>query len=146
MFLIGAAMRHHVDVQGMCTLHPSLDVDLWRPGPISYLCQHMGEQVLCIAQVAQGSTVELALVAGVWVSQPQGYECGRLTLPLVCRGVAKAPQSNVPPPLPGTSPPLAGGKASHRVLDLGELALPSPAAALRRKGLHLVRAAQWSWL
>ena len=62
----GAAAWDHIDVQGLCRTGPALQAEgLWRVSPISHWQQHLG------------STVELALVVGAWVSWASGHDCGR---------------------------------------------------------------------
>lgn len=62
----------HVGVQRLCKTVPHPQ---WM--------QLSGELATCLTGRAlervphPGSTVDLALVAGVWVGQPQGHECGR---------------------------------------------------------------------
>lgn len=73
--LVGAAYEDDVDVQGVSTTGPILH----------HWLQCFGQSWLCLSPVAalkrashapcSGIIVELALVAGVWVSQPP--ECGR---------------------------------------------------------------------
>lgn len=78
-----------------------------------------------------GSTAELALVAGVWLSGPQGRECGRPepTAALPWGGTSAEVMLSPAP----TFPPPAARKAAHRVVSSGALPLPCslPAATLR---------------
>lgn len=73
--MIGADAKDHEDGQVLCILallligcsiqeswsHLSLVAVLWRVGP----------------SPPMSSIIELVLVAGVWVGQPQVYECGK---------------------------------------------------------------------
>ena len=58
--LVWAAIGNHVDVQG-----------LRRTGPAPHWLQ-------CSGELAPSLTVELLLVAGVWVNQHQEHEYGRV--------------------------------------------------------------------
>lgn len=88
MSLVGTTTRDHADVQGLCITgpHSSLDAVLQRTGPISHWQHHSGEHLSPAPH--PGSKMELSLVAGVWVSWPEGMKVREPTLPLVCRGVA----------------------------------------------------------
>lgn len=83
---------------------PSLGLTLWRAGPSWW--QHSGEP-------RPGSTVELALTAGVWVNQPLEDECGRAD------AVTHLPWG-------GTATQMATSgswERAHRVMSLGKLTL-----------------------
>ena len=54
---------------------PSLAAVFWIAGSMSHQLQHLGEWACRVPH--PGSTVEPTLIAGVWVSRPQGFECGR---------------------------------------------------------------------
>lgn len=65
---------------------PSRDAELWSAGPISHEAAVLRR---ASPEPHPGSIVELALEAGVLVSQPEGMSVGELTAPLICPGVAR---------------------------------------------------------
>lgn len=71
MSLVWAAARHHVDVQRVCITSPApYWMDSLESCPHPLTCGRNQES--CVA-----TTGELALVAGVLVSQPHRHECQR---------------------------------------------------------------------
>lgn len=49
-----------------------------------------GELAPSLTAGSPGSTVELTLVAGEWVSQTRGLNMGELAQPVICCGVVQA--------------------------------------------------------
>jgi hypothetical protein len=97
MSLVREATQDHLGVQELC-----------RTGPIPNLMQSSEDLTTSLTTgstwesgscLLPSNTVELALIAGVWVSQSQACECGRADLQLICHGVHRQ-RSDAPKPLP----------------------------------------------